>query len=577
MEKKWLMKTQQSEEKIKELRNALKVDRIVASLLLQRGIETFEEAEAFFRPKLEDLHDPFLMKNMDLAVNRLQKAIENNEKILLFGDYDVDGTTAVALMYGFLKSYCPSIDFYIPDRYTEGYGISFQGIDYAKENGQTLIIALDCGVKAIDKVKYANEKGIDFIICDHHETGNELPDCIVLDQKQKDCPYPYKELSGCGVGFKLLQGFLQKRNESIEKLYPFLDLLAISIGADIVAITGENRILCAHGLRILNEAPRVAFKELLEISGKKFPLTLTDVVFIIAPRINAAGRIRSGRMAVELMISQDQEEMNRLAKEINADNLERRSLDQQITEEALQQIEQNPDFEKAVSTVVFDSSWHKGVVGIVASRLIERHYRPTIVLTESNGLIGGSARSVANFDLYKALTECEDLLEQFGGHQHAAGMTLKKENLAAFIKRFDAVVRKNLSAENKLPIQEIDVQIDLNEIHGEEEYYKIPRLKRIIESFEPHGPGNMKPVFYSTNLFAADSRLLKEAHLKLKVIQPNSKLSYDAIGFNLAHKELEAVSGVPFEMAYTLETNEFNGKKSIQLNIKDIRGIDINN
>jgi len=575
MEKKWLVKTQQNKEKINELKDALKVDRIVAELLLQRGIETFEAAEAFFRPKLEDLHNPFLMKNMDLAVNRLEKAIQNQEKILLFGDYDVDGTTAVALLYGFLKNYCPSIDFYIPDRYTEGYGISFQGIEYAEKNQQTLIIALDCGIKAIDKVQYAAEKGIDFIICDHHEPGNLIPDCIILDQKQKDCTYPYKELSGCGVGFKLLQGFLIQRNETFEKLYPFLDLLAISIGADIVSITGENRILCTHGLNILNESPRVAFKELLEISGKKFPLTLTDVVFIIAPRINAAGRIRSGKMAVELMISEDQEEMRCLAKEINADNIERRSLDQQITEEAFLQIEEDIDFDKASSTVVFNPKWHKGVVGIVASRLIEKYYRPTIVLTESNGLIGGSARSVANFDLYKALTECEDLLEQFGGHQHAAGMTLKKENLIAFKNRFDEVVKRNLTVESKVPIQEIDIEIELNEIHGEEEYFKIPRLKRIIESFEPHGPGNMKPVFYSRNLFASDSRILKDAHLKLKVFQPNSKLNYEAIGFNLAHKEMETVSGIPFEMAYTLETNEFNGKKSIQFNIKDIRGMEI--
>jgi len=575
MEKKWLVKSRHNEEKIKQLRNELKVDRIVAELLLQRGIETFEAAETFFRPKLTDLHDPFLMKNMQIAVDRLEKAIFNKENILLFGDYDVDGTTAVALLYGFLKEYCPTIDFYIPDRYAEGYGISFQGVDYAVANSQTLIIALDCGIKAIDKVEYAKEKGIDFIICDHHEPGNEIPNCIVLDQKQKDCTYPYKELSGCGVGFKLLQGFLQNRNESIEKLFPFLDLLAISIGADIVSITGENRILCTHGLKILNENPRVAFKELLEVAGKKFPLTLTDVVFIIAPRINAAGRIRSGKMAVELMISNDREEMQRLAKEINADNIERRGLDQVITEEALQQIQEDTSFSEKVSTVVFDPNWHKGVVGIVASRLIEKHYRPTIVLTESNGLIGGSARSVNNFDLYKALSACEDLLVQFGGHQHAAGMTLKKENLEAFKQRFDEVVRQNLTTENKLPIQEIDIEIELNEIHGEEEYFKIPRLKRIIESFEPHGPGNMKPVFYSKNLFASDSRILKEAHLKLKVVQPNSKLSYDAIGFNLAEKELETVSGVPFEMAYTLETNEFNGKKSVQFNIKDIRGMDL--
>lgn len=575
MEKKWVVKAEQDAGKIEVLRNSLKVDRIVAELLLQRGIETFEEAEKFFRPSLDELHNPFLMKNMDLAVERLNQAIEKNEKILLFGDYDVDGTTAVALLFGFLKEYSPSIDFYIPDRYDEGYGISFKGIDYAAENGQTLIIALDCGIKAIDKVNYANEKGIEFIICDHHEPGDEIPNCIVLDPKQKDCEYPYKELSGCGVGFKLLQGFLQNRGEALESLFPFLDLLAISIGADIVPVTGENRVLCSHGLKVLNENPRIAFKELLEISGKKFPLNLTDVVFIIAPRINAAGRIRSGKMAVDLMISIDQDEMRRLAKEINDDNLERRELDKQITIEALGQIEADENYHLRSSTVVFDPTWHKGVVGIVASRLIEKYYRPTIVLTESNGVIGGSARSVANFDLYQALSECEDLLEQFGGHKHAAGMTLKKENLEAFRNRFDLVVKKYLNSENKNPIQNIDVQIDLNEIHGNEDPYKIPRLKRIIESFEPHGPGNMKPVFLTSNLFARDSRVLKEEHLKLKIIQPNSKLAYDAIGFNLAHKEFETASGIPFEMAYTLETNEFNGKKSIQFNIKDIRGIEL--
>lgn len=575
MEKKWVVKAEQDAGKIEVLRNALKVDRIVAELLLQRGIETFEEAEKFFRPSLDELHNPFLMKNMDLAVERLNKAIENNERILLFGDYDVDGTTAVALLFGFLKEYSPSIDFYIPDRYDEGYGISFKGIDYATENGQTLIIALDCGIKALDKVNYANDKGIDFIICDHHEPGDEIPNCIVLDPKQKDCEYPYKELSGCGVGFKLLQGFLQNRGEALESLFPFLDLLAISIGADIVPVTGENRVLCSHGLKVLNENPRIAFKELLEISGKKFPLNLTDVVFIIAPRINAAGRIRSGKMAVDLMISTDQDEMRRLAKEINDDNLERRDLDKQITIEALEQIESDSNYHLRSSTVVFDPTWHKGVVGIVASRLIEKYYRPTIVLTESNGIIGGSARSVANFDLYKALSECEDLLEQFGGHMHAAGMTLKKENLEAFRNRFDLVVKKYLNADSKIPIQNIDVQIELNEIHGNEDPYKIPRLKRIIESFEPHGPGNMKPVFLTSNLFARDSRVLKEEHLKLKIIQPNSKLAYDAIGFNLAHKEFETASGIPFEMAYTLETNEFNGKKSLQFNIKDIRGIEL--
>lgn len=571
MDKKWLMKNGANDEEIKTLKEQLKVDRIIANLLHQRGINTFEKAQAFLNPDLNDLHDPFLMKNMDLAVNLLVQAIEREQKILLFGDYDVDGTTAVALMHEVLKTHHSELGFYIPDRYTEGYGISTAGIDYAKQNGFSLIIALDCGIKAIEKVDYAKSLGIDFIICDHHEPGETVPDCIVLDPKQSDCEYPFKELSGCGVGFKLLQGFFVHKQFDLKPLFEQLDLLAISIGADIVPVTGENRILCYHGLKLLNEKPRLAFQELLALAGKNFPLNLTDVVFIIAPRINAAGRLRTGKAAVELMISNNQDELNRLAKQINADNSERKNIDKKITNEVLKQVAADPNFKSKSSTVVFQENWHKGVVGIVASRLIENHFRPTIVLTESNGLITGSARSVNNFDLYKALEKCEDLLEQFGGHKHAAGLTLKPENLDSFKKRFEEVVSQTISIEDKTPIQKIDISIHLDEIHGMESPLHIPRLKKMIEIFEPHGPGNMKPVFHSSNLFTTDSRILKDTHLKLKVVQPNSRLQYEAIGFNLGHKEVEAASGVPFEMAYTLETNEFNGKKSIQLNIKDLR------
>ena len=571
MEKKWLVKNGGREEEIIELKESLKVDRIIATLLHQRGLRSFEEARSFLNPDLTDLHNPYLMKNMDLAVERLIQAIDSKEKILLFGDYDVDGTTAVALMHEVLKNHHKELGFYIPDRYSEGYGISIAGIDFAKSNGYTLIIALDCGIKAIEKVDYAKSLGIEFIICDHHEPGEIVPNCIVLDPKQTDCEYPFKELSGCGVGFKLLQGFYTKMNLDFNPLFEQLDLLAISIGADIVPVIGENRILCYHGLKLLNEKPRAAFQELIELAGKKFPLNLTDVVFIIAPRINAAGRLRTGKAAVELMISTDQDELTRLAKEINADNSERKNIDKEITEDALLQVASDPSFASKSSTVVFKETWHKGVVGIVASRLIETHFRPTVVLTKSNGMITGSARSVNNFDLYKALLQCEDLLEQFGGHKHAAGMSLKPENLDVFKKRFEEVVAQTISIEDKTPIQKIDVSINLDEIHGSESPHQIPRLKKMIEIFEPHGPGNMKPVFHTSNLFTTDSRILKDVHLKLKVIQPNSRLQYEAIGFNLGHKETEAASGIPFEMAYTLETNEFNGKKTIQLNIKDLR------
>jgi single-stranded-DNA-specific exonuclease len=574
MQKRWLVKTPVESTTLEDFRSTLKVDRIVAELLMQRGISSFEEAETFFRPKLDQLHDPFLMKDLKKAVDRVNLALAKGEKILLFGDYDVDGTTAVALLYGFLIEKHQNLDYYIPDRYSEGYGISMQGIDFAAENDFKLIISLDCGIRSVEHVKYAQEKGIDFIICDHHNPGDTVPDCIVLDPKQKDCDYPYKELSGCGVGFKLLQGLCIENDWKQQQLFNQLDLLAVSIGADIVSVTGENRVLCYHGMILLNAKPRPAFVELLRIAKREFPVTLTDVVFTIAPRINAAGRLRSGKHAVELMISDNVADIRRLAAAIDEDNKERRQLDQVITSEALELIEQNADYENRKTTVVFKNDWHKGVVGIVASRLIEKHYRPTIVLTESNGKATGSARTVNDFDIHAALVKCEHLLEQFGGHTHAAGMTMALENVTAFQEHFEKVVQESITIEDETPEQEVDIEIDFNEIFTNgENRMKIPRIKRILEQFEPHGPGNMKPVFLVKNVYSTDVRLLKDVHLKLSMTQPNSDVVIEGIGFNLGDKIDDVAAGVPFDLVFTMESNKWNNRETLQLNMKDIRSV----
>ena len=569
MQKKWLVKSPQERTDVETFRSKLKVDPVVAELLLQRGIDTYDAAHSFFRPDLESLHDPFLMQDMNPAVERLQEAIDQQEKVLLFGDYDVDGTTAVALMYTFLKDTLP-VDFYIPDRYSEGYGISMKGIDVAEEYGVSLIISLDCGIKSNKEVAYANSKGIDFIVCDHHEPGASLPEAIVLDPKRTDCKYPYKELSGCGVGFKLLQGLNEANNWSQDKLFDHLDLLAVSIGADIVPITGENRILCFHGMEQLNKNPRPAFKALLDLANKTFPVSLTDVIFNIAPRINAAGRLRSGRHAVQLMITDNQDEIEQLAAEINADNIERRELDKQITEEALAQLEtSNPE---RYSNIVYNDHWHKGVVGIVASRIIETHYKPTIVLTKSNGLITGSARSVASFNLHDALEQCSEFLDQFGGHFHAAGLTLKEENLDAFALKFEEVAAEILTPEMLVEEQVVDLELSFDQIFTpEENRLKIPRLKRILRQFEPHGPGNMKPVFLTKNVFSTEMRVLKDAHLKMSMTQPNSDVIMEGIGFNMAEKADIVAAGIPFDVVYTLEINRWNDRERLQLNIKDVR------
>lgn len=571
MQKKWHVKTLKDTTIVDAFRSKLKVDSIVAELLLQRGIDSFDMAQDFFRPKLDQLHDPFLMKDMEAAVDRLQEAIDEDQKVMLFGDYDVDGTTAVALMYSFLKDTL-KVDYYIPDRYAEGYGLSKQGIDVAKEHDVSLIICLDCGIKAVDKIAYAKSLGIDFIVCDHHMPGEELPDAIVLDPKRKDCSYPYDELSGCGVGFKLLQGMCEHNNWSTDKLFEHLDLLAVSIGADIVPVTGENRILCYHGMKQLNANPRVAFKELLTLANKQFPVTLTDVIFSIAPRINAAGRLRSGKHAVALMVSENLDDITSLADDINNDNLERRQLDQQITEEAKEIVEKRWEEKESFSNVVFKENWHKGVVGIVASRLIEKFYRPTIVLTESNGMVTGSARSIKDFNVYDALNACSEHLEQFGGHMYAAGMTLKRENLEPFMEAFEAYAKENLTSEMLIEEQEVDVELGFNQIFSSEENrMKIPKLKRILSQFEPHGPGNMKPVFISKNVFSTDMRLLKEAHIKLSMTQPEHDVVIEGIGFNQSESANIVAAGMPFDVVYTLESNKWMDRETLQLNIKDVR------
>lgn len=572
MQKKWLVKTPINRTTVEEFRSELKIDRIVSEILLQRGITSYEEAEHFFTPKLEDLHSPFLMKDLKAAVERINKAIQNNERILFFGDYDVDGTTAVSLMISFFRNHYTNIDYYIPDRYKEGYGVSKAGIDYAKASNVGLFISLDCGIKSIELVDYATSLGVDFIVCDHHTPGDELPNCLVLDPKRKECAYPYKELCGCGVGFKLLQGLCIENQWPLEKLYEHLDFVAVAIGADIVPVTGENRILAYHGIRLLNQEPRTSFKALLTLAKRSFPVTLTDVVFTIAPRINAAGRLHSGRHAVDLMISEDADEIQKMAIEINEYNADRRDLDEQITLEALEMIENDSMYSHRKSTVVFKDDWHKGVVGIVASRLIEHHFKPTIVLTENDGKLTGSARTINNFDLYTALLSCEHLLEQFGGHTHAAGLTLKKENLEAFTSHFDSVVRTTIQTEDLMPEEIVDIEISFEDIyHTNENRMKIPKLKRILKKMEPHGPGNMKPVFISRNVYSTDVKILKEKHLKLKMTQPQSDVVMEGIGFNLADKVDEVAAGVPFEILYTLESNFWNGNERLQMNIKDIR------
>jgi single-stranded-DNA-specific exonuclease len=539
----WNLKSKPEKEKVQALQNALQVDEIIATLLVQRGIETYEQAKTFFRPTLEDLHNPYLMKDMDKAVSRIEKAIANNENILVFGDYDVDGTTAVSLVSSYLRSFYPNVATYIPDRYNEGYGISYLGIDYAEDNDVSLIIALDCGIKSIDHVNYAKAKNIDFIICDHHRPGDILPDAIaVLDPKREDCSYPYDELCGCGVGFKLIQALAENKNQTIEDLLPYLDLVAIAIAADIVPITGENRVLAKFGLEVINSNPRPGIKALVQ-NVKKKVLTITDVVFIVAPRINAAGRVKHGNEAVALLTEYNLEQAEQFASEIEQHNSDRKELDKQITKEALLQIEENNE-QNRFSTVVYQENWHKGVIGIVASRLVEKYYRPTIVFTKSGDKLAASARSVKDFDVYNALDACAEHLEQFGGHMYAAGMTLKVENYEKFKAAFENEVKKTIPPDLLIPEISVDLEMNFSDLDE--------KFMRILKQFEPFGPENMTPV--------------------LKVfVKHNNSPNFNAIGFGLGAKIDLVKNRNPFEAVYVVEENEWNGTVNLQLQLRDVR------
>ena len=560
----WTLKPIPEKHKIDTLQQTLQVDEVIATLLIQRGIETYDDAKQFFRPSLSDLHNPYLMKDMDKAVARIEKAISDGENILVYGDYDVDGTTSVALMSSYLKTRTENVATYIPDRYDEGYGVSYKGIDFASDNDFSLIIALDCGIKAIDKVAYATEKGIDFIICDHHRPGAELPKAIaVLDPKRDDCDYPFKELCGCGVGFKLIQALAENEDKTIDDLIEYLDLVATAIGADIVPITGENRTLAYFGMQVINSNPRAGFKAIIH-QIKKEELTITDVVFIIAPRINAAGRMKHGNYAVTLLTETNFELAQQYAAEIEQFNTDRREADQQITHEALLQIEANNEANRH-TTVVYNESWHKGVIGIVASRLTETYYRPTLVFTKSGDKLAASARSVSGFDVYNALEACAEHIEQFGGHKYAAGLTLKEENYEAFKQAFEDEVTKTIDKNLLVPEIKVDLKIDLNFIDD--------KLMRILKQFAPYGPGNMTPIFMTDKL--KDTGYGKcvgedDKHLRITVTQSNAE-KLVAIGFNLGDKYDLISNKKPFSAVYSIDENVWNGNVSLQLKLRDIK------
>ncbi|MDO5104823.1 single-stranded-DNA-specific exonuclease RecJ [Capnocytophaga sp.] len=560
----WIHKEKPPVELVKKLQKQLNLSVIPAVLLAQRGISDFDTAKKFFRPALSDLHNPFLMKNMEKAVQRVLQAIEKQEKILIYGDYDVDGTTSVSLMYLYLKRFTQNLATYIPDRYSEGYGVSFQGVDYAAENGFSLVIALDCGIKDHEKVQYAREKGIDFVICDHHRPSEKLPEAVaILNPKQTDCEYPYDELCGCGVGFKLVQALSQRMNQPFETIRPLLDLVAVAIAADIVPVTGENRVLLHYGLQILNENPSVGLAALLGVENR--PVQMVDIVFGLAPRINSAGRIEHGMFAVELLTETSVNEAIAKAKEIENFNDERKDLDANITQEALNQIQTNQEEDRA-STVVYNPNWHKGVIGIVASRLIETHYRPTVVFTQSGEKYAASVRSVHGFDVYEALERCSEHIEQFGGHKYAAGLTILPEKYASFKEKFEQVVAETLPEELKSPKIVIDAELPLEKIN--------PKMFNVIKQFEPFGPQNMSPVFYAKNV--VDTGFAKQigkdnAHLRLTLKDFGGGQFFTAVGFGLGHKLPLIKSGKPFEIAYSIEENHWNGSVSLQLKIRDIR------
>jgi len=566
LEKKWNILPEGNAEILQNIQTQLSVDRHIALLLKHRNILSFEEAKKFFRPDLNDLHDPFLMKGMREAVDRIDRAIEKKEKILIYGDYDVDGTTAVSIVYSFFKQHYPGLEYYIPDRYKEGYGISFSGIDYAAANQFSLIISLDCGIKAIDKVAYANEKHIDFIICDHHLPGNIVPEALaILDPKQSDCPYPYKELSGAGIGFKLIQAWSKQHNIDQEVSYNYLDLVATSIAADIVPITGENRILTTFGLDRINKHPRPGIKALLALNQPKNAVSVHTLVFVLGPRINAAGRIEHGSKAVELLISDNDTDAELFAKAINETNNQRRDLDSGNTGEAIELLENEIRVNKRYTTVLFNRNWHKGVIGIVASRLIDKYYRPTIILTESEGKISGSARSVKEFDIYTAIEQCSDLLEQFGGHKFAAGLTLKEENIEAFREKFELVVSGSIQPEHLVPRIDIDTELEFHEISD--------KFLRILKQFTPHGPENMSPVFCARQVFDTGwGQVFGNNHLKLELFQKsNPVLRFQAIAYDKGDYITFFQKKTPMDIVFKIQENGYRGNGGIQLIIEDLR------
>ena len=570
MQKRWVLVPKTDQEKSVQLQKELGIQRVLADLLINREIQTFEQAKSFFRPSLNSLHDPFLMQDMDLAIARIERAIGQNESILIYGDYDVDGTTAVSLVFGFFRQFHTRIEYYLPDRYSEGYGLSTTGIDYAAENGVTLIITLDCGIKANDRVAYANTKGIDVIIADHHLPGDELPPAYaVLDPKRSDCAYPYKELSGCGIGFKLVQAFIIKNQMDPEGVYQYLDLVAVSIASDIVAITGENRVLAHFGLQKLNNNPCCGLQALIELSAnRKGPITISDILFQLGPRINAAGRIEHARDAVRLLLSKSMQEAAQYGDDIDEQNTQRKDFDLRITEEAYDLVELDAQQHNGAavsrrSTVLYKEDWHRGVIGIVASRLVERYYRPTVILTRTEAHVTGSARSIAGFDLYEALSQCSELLDQYGGHKYAAGLTMKPENIRQFQDRFEEIVASQLTDDMMVPEITIDSEIKLNEFDA--------RMFRILKQFEPFGPQHEQPVFLSRGLQVYGfAQVVGDRHLKMQVQQNGSSL-FSCIGFGLGDHVTTINSGASFDLCYVLEENNWRNKRNLQLNIKDIR------
>ncbi len=568
MDKRWVIKEKGETAVVRQLAGALGISEALANLMVQRNITTPEEAKTFFEPDLYYLHDPFMMKDMNIAVERISTAVKKNEKILVYGDYDVDGTTAVALMYSFLKEQFSNVEYYIPDRYKEGYGVSFQGIDFAFQNNCKVMITLDCGIKAVEKVKYARSKGIDVIVCDHHYPGDEIPKALaVLDPKQPGCNYPYKELSGCGVGFKLVHAYSRVHGIPFGKIAGYLDLVAVSIASDIVPLTGENRVLAYFGLKQLNDSPRTGLKEIIREAEVCRSLTVEDVVFKIGPRINAAGRMEAGSKAVELLISSDVKLATEISKEINNFNNERRTVDRSITTEAMRMISEDQRTVNAKTTVLFNPSWKKGVIGIVASRLIETYYRPTVILTESNGFATGSARSVQGYDLYQAIESCSDLLESFGGHMFAAGLTLKKENIKPFMERFEQFVNETITEEQLVPRIFVDSELSFPEIN--EEFFNF------LAKFQPFGPENMSPVFVSRNVFdKGTGRMVGSSgeHLKLDLCHESTgSKTFPAIAFSQAEHFEYIKAGKPIDICYSIEMNDFRGNRNLQLNIRDIK------